>query len=279
MEESGVFEYWFAFLFALGFCVWFPTYVVKTKGQGISTWGLALCIVVLFIGLPLLSISLIRDIIPSLWLSFTSANYESPSISMLFGTINKMATLDQLYVALAIICILVAIGQSVFASWLLYIRHNRESLIRALRIMWTSAFFIVLAAGILPLIILGAHGFTVAVPAGYTMAAYIAVLMVITAYLRMSPKVADNYPISHQPKKIERRNRSELMEFLITVRTLIATTVMLFCSLWLARQLKIHRPRLPVSAVLILSLLMLFEPGMLAFLVWVVHDIASVNGG
>ena len=24
---------------------------------------------------------------------------------------------------------------------------------------------------------------------------------------------------------------------------------------------------------------MLFEPGMLAFLVWVVHDIASVNGG
>ena len=88
-----------------------------------------------------------------------------------------------------------------FASWLLYIRHNRESLIRALRIMWTSAFFIVLAAGILPLIILGAHGFTVAVPAGYTMAAYIAVLMMITAYLRMSPKVADNYPISHQPKK------------------------------------------------------------------------------
>ena len=103
--------------------------------------------------------------------------------------------------ALALICILVAIGQSIFASWLLYIRHNRESLIRALRIMWTSAFFIVLAAGILPLIILGAHGFTVAVPAGYTMAAYIAVLMMITAYLRMSPKVADNYPISHQPKK------------------------------------------------------------------------------
>ena len=68
------------------------------------------------------------------------------------------------------------------------------------------------------------------------------------------------------------------MEFLMAVRTLIATTVMLFCSLWLARQLKIHRPRLPVSAVLILSLIMLFEPGMLAFLVWVVHDIASVNG-
>ena len=69
------------------------------------------------------------------------------------------------------------------------------------------------------------------------------------------------------------------MEFLMTVRTLIATTVMLFCSLWLARQLKIRRPKLPVSAVLILSLIMLFEPGMLAFLVWVVHDIASVNGG
>lgn len=279
MEESGVFEYWFAFLFALGFCVWFPTYVVKTKGQGISTWGLALCIVFLFIGLPLLSISLIRDVLPSLWLSFTSANYESPSISLLYGTIHKMATLDQLYVALAMICILVAIGQSIFASWLLYIRHNRESLVRALRIMWSSAFFIVLAAGILPLIILGSHGFTVAIPAGYTMGAYIAVLMVITAYLRMSPQVADNYPISHQRRKIGKRNRSERMEFLMAVRTLIATTVMLFCSLWLARQLKIHRPRLPVSAVLILSLIMLFEPGMLAFLVWVVHDIASVNGG
>ena len=201
MEESGVFEYWFAFLFALGLCVWVPTYVVKTKGQGISTWGLALCIVFLFIGLPLLSISLIRDVLPSLWLSFTSANYESPSISLLYGTIHKMATLDQLYVALAMICILVAIGQSIFASWLLYIRHNRESLVRALRIMWSSAFFIVLAAGILPLIILGSHGFTVAIPAGYTMGAYIAVLMVITAYLRMSPQVADNYPISHQPKK------------------------------------------------------------------------------
>ena len=142
---------------------------------------------------------------------------------MLFGTINKMATLDQLYVALAIICILVAIGQSIFASWLLYIRHNRESLIRALRIMWTSAFFIVLAAGILPLIILGAHGFTVAVPAGYTMAAYIAVLMLITAYLRMSPKVGIITRLATSRKKIERRNRSERMEFLITVRTLIAT--------------------------------------------------------
>lgn len=65
--------------------------------------GLALCIVFLFIGLPLLSISLIRDVLPSLWLSFTSANYESPSISLLYGTIHKIATLDQLYVALAMI--------------------------------------------------------------------------------------------------------------------------------------------------------------------------------
>ena len=186
----------------------FSAAVVKTKGQGISTWGLALCIVVLFIGLPLLSISLIRDVLPSLWLSFVSANYESPSISLLYGTIHKMATLDQLYVALAMICILVAIGQSVFASWLLYIRHNRESLVRALRIMWSSAFFIVLAGGILRIIILGSHGFTVAIPAGYTMGAYIAVLMVITAYLRMSPQVADNYPISHQPKKDREKNRS-----------------------------------------------------------------------
>ena len=35
MEESGVFEYWFALIFALGFCVWFPAYVIKTKGRGI----------------------------------------------------------------------------------------------------------------------------------------------------------------------------------------------------------------------------------------------------
>lgn len=201
MEESGVFEYWFAFLFALGFCVWFPTYVVKTKGQGISTWGLALCIVFLFIGLPLLSISLIRDVLPSSVAELYQRQLRVSEHIALYGTIHKMATLDQLYVALAMICILVAIGQSIFASWLLYIRHNRESLVRALRIMWSSAFFIVLAAGILPLIILGSHGFTVAIPAGYTMGAYIAVLMVITAYLRMSPQVADNYPISHQPKK------------------------------------------------------------------------------
>ena len=38
MEESGVFEYWFALIFALGFCVWFPAYVIKTKGRGIPLW-------------------------------------------------------------------------------------------------------------------------------------------------------------------------------------------------------------------------------------------------
>ena len=163
MEESGVFEYWFAFLFALGFCVWFPTYVVKTKGQGISTWGLALCIVVLFIGLPLLSISLIRDIIPSLWLSFTSANYESPSISMLFGTINKMATLDQLYVALAIICILVAIGQSIFCFMAaVYPSQPRESDSRSANYVDLCLLHRAGSRHSSAQLFWGAHGFTVA---------------------------------------------------------------------------------------------------------------------
>lgn len=69
------------------------------------------------------------------------------------------------------------------------------------------------------------------------------------------------------------------MEFFMTVRMLIATTVMLFCSLWLARQLKLHRPALQISAALILGWIILFEPGMLAFLVWAIHDTAAVNGG
>lgn len=68
------------------------------------------------------------------------------------------------------------------------------------------------------------------------------------------------------------------MEFFTTVRMLIATTVMLLCSLWLARQLKIRRPSLQISAALLLASIILFEPGMLAFLVWAVHDIAAVNG-
>lgn len=68
------------------------------------------------------------------------------------------------------------------------------------------------------------------------------------------------------------------MEFFTTVRMLIATTVMLLCSLWLARQLKIRRPSLQISAALLLASIILFEPGMLAFLVWAVHDIVAVNG-
>ena len=170
---------------------------------------------------------------------------------MLFGTINKMATLDQLYVALAIICIFVAIGQSIFCFMVaVYPSQPRKPDSRSTRIMWTSAFFIVLAAGILPLIILGSHRLLSPIPAGYTMGAYIAVLMMITAYLRMSPQVADNYPISHQPKKIGRRNRSERMEFLITVRTLIATTVMLFLLIMAGAAVKDPSSGLPVSAVL-----------------------------
>lgn len=85
-----------------------------------------------------------------------------------------MATLDQLYVALAMICILVAIGQSIFASWLLYIRHNlrkhgsgtENHVVLWLSLLcWQPAFCRSLS--------LGSHGFTVAIPAGYTMGAYI----------------------------------------------------------------------------------------------------------
>lgn len=201
MEESGLFEYWFAYLFALGFCLWFPTYVVKTRGKSIPTWGLAFCIVVLFLFLPLLAMSLIRDVLPSVWLSFMTHGYESPNVSLILGTIHKMARLDQLYVCLAVISILIAMGQSVFAAWLIYVRHNRESLMRAIRIMWSSALFVVLAAGVLPYVILGTHGVSVVLPSALTMAAYIAVLMCITAYLRMSDVIADHYPISHQTKK------------------------------------------------------------------------------
>ena len=201
MEESGAFEYWFTFLFALGFCLWFPTYVVKTRGKSVPTWGLSFCIVILFLFLPLLAMSLIRDVLPSVWMSFTSQGHEAPNVSLILGTLRKMARLDQLYVCLATISILIAMGQSAFASWLIYVRHNRESLMRAIRIMWCSALFVVLAAGVLPYVILGAHGLSIVLPSALTMAAYIAVLMGITAYLRMSNDVANHYPISHSTKK------------------------------------------------------------------------------
>lgn len=67
------------------------------------------------------------------------------------------------------------------------------------------------------------------------------------------------------------------MELVMTVRALIAFSILLFCTLWLARQLKIHRQSLSVSATLVLAFIVLFEPGALAFLVWVVHERAAEN--
>lgn len=65
------------------------------------------------------------------------------------------------------------------------------------------------------------------------------------------------------------------MEFFLTFRALFAFFVLLFCTLWLARQLKIHRNQLSVRAVLILAFVMVLEPGCLAFLVWAMHSKAA----
>lgn len=204
MEESGFIEYWITWLFAFGFCLWFPTYVIKTKGHKLPTWGLAFCIVVLFLVLPLIAVGFIRDIIPSLWLSFENAGFEAPSIQMLVGSFHKMATLDQVYVSLACFFILVGIGQSVMASWLLYIRHNRESLLRAIRFMWCSAFMDLCAVGIFPVVILRDHGFSVVTQAAPMYGIYVACLIGVTVYLSRTPEVQKFYPISHMPKKAKK---------------------------------------------------------------------------
>lgn len=77
MEESSFFNYWFTFFFALGFCFWFPMYVVKTRGKGLPDWGLACCIVLLFLFLPLLSLSFIRDVFPALWLGVENGGLDA----------------------------------------------------------------------------------------------------------------------------------------------------------------------------------------------------------
>lgn len=201
MQESGTFEYWFAWLFAASFCLWFPTYVIKTRGRKLPFWGLSFCVVSLFIFLPLLSVGLVRDVLPSLWLSIYGENFEAPSIQMIVGSIHKMATLDQIYVALAFIAILTGIGQSLLASWLLYIRHNRESYLRSIRLMWVSALMQVIAVDVLPLIILGKHGRTIVISSAPSIGIYLAVLIAITYYLRTQVKVINFYPPSHQPKR------------------------------------------------------------------------------
>ena len=67
------------------------------------------------------------------------------------------------------------------------------------------------------------------------------------------------------------------MEFFYTVRGTIVLISAVFLSLWLARQLKFHRQMLSVWAVLCLAFILLFEPMILAFSVWCLHEKAALN--
>lgn len=196
MEESGLFEYWFAYLFALIFICWFPTYVIKTKGKGLPFWGLSFAIVALFLFLPLISLSFVQDILPTVFLNHSVPLYDPPN-SALIGKTGPIAFND-VYISTALICLAVGAGQAFFSAWLLYVRHNRESLFRAIRIMWCSALMQVLAVGILPFVFLGGYGMDIVRSAAIGLAGYIAVLLVVTAYLRRNSGIDRFYPQSHR---------------------------------------------------------------------------------
>lgn len=196
MVESGLFEYWFAYLFALIFICWFPTYVIKTKGKGLPLWGLSFAIVALFLFLPLISLSFVQDILPTVFLNHTVPLYDSPN-SALIGKTGPIAFND-VYISLALICLLIGVGQAFFSAWLLYVRHNRESLFRAIRIMWCSALMQVFAVGVLPFVFLGRHGLEIVRSAAIGLGVYIAILFAVTVYLRRNPAIDRIYPISHR---------------------------------------------------------------------------------
>ncbi len=196
MVESGLFEYWFAYLFALIFICWFPTYIIKTKGKGLPFWGLSFAIVALFLFLPLISLSFVQDILPTVFLNHSVPLYDSPN-SALIGKTGPIAFND-VYISLALLCLVVGAGQAVFSAWLLYVRHNRESLFRAIRIMWCSALMQVLAVGILPFVFLGKHGLDIVRSGAIGLGIYIAILFMITAYLRRDPAIDRFFPISHR---------------------------------------------------------------------------------
>lgn len=205
MQEE-VFNYWGTLFILVAFVCIFPIYVVKTRGRGLPFWGLSTCVVVLFLFLPMLSLGFIRDVLPTLWLSVMEpTGSDAPSIQMLAGSLHKMARLDQVYVVLAIMFILVSVGQSCMAAWMLYVRHNRESLLRAIRFMWCSGAMVVLATGVLPLVILRSHGLTLVKQSWWVLTAYILVLAAVTAYLRMRPEIAEFYPVSHQDHSAKRK--------------------------------------------------------------------------
>ncbi len=195
MEESGFFEYWFTVAFVLFFIVWFPSYAIKTKGRGLPLWGLAVSIVLLFLILPLINIAIIQEMISAYWNSnFSAVPDMVKNVTMKAGSIHRSATLDQVYLAVSGLMILVGIVQSMMSAWLLYVRHNRRSLFRAIRFMWCSALMTVLAVGLFPFLFLGAAGSPFALDCAPYEALYIAILLLITAYLRMCPAVAKFYP-------------------------------------------------------------------------------------
>ncbi len=201
MEENSVFVYWFVWISAAAFCFLFPTFLVKTRGKGVPLWGYSCCSVLLLLFLEPISISLIREALPSLLLGDNLANSEAPNLTMLVGSLNKLATLDQVYFVLAIVFLFFAIGQSAFSAWLLYVRHNRESLYRAIRLMWTSGLMIILAMEIFPLIILNRQGLWTAIHSVPYMGFYFAILVLVTFYLRKCPPVNRFYPYSHRTGK------------------------------------------------------------------------------
>lgn len=199
MEESGVFEYWFALIFALGFCVWFPAYVIKTKGRGIPLWGLAFCIVFLFLILPLINVGIAQESLPFVWNTmFEGIAGERPHIvqqvTMQEGSLHRKASLDQVFLLVCGAFLLVSVVQSVMAAWMLYVRHNRRSLFRAIRFMWCSALMTVCAASILPFLFLGKLGEPIVYNCALYISVYIAILLGITAYIRFCPEVAKFYP-------------------------------------------------------------------------------------
>lgn len=204
MQEE-VFNYWGTLFILVAFVCIFPVYVVKTKGRGLPYWGLSACVVILFLFLPMLSLGFIRDVLPTLWLSVNEpTGSDAPSVQMLAGSLYKLARLDQVYVVLAILFILVSVGQSCMAAWMLYVRHNRESLVRAIRFMWCSGVMVLLSTGILPLVILRSHGLALVKESWWVLIIYLLVLAGITCYLKIRPEIAEFYPPSHQSRSGKR---------------------------------------------------------------------------
>lgn len=196
MEESGLLEYWFVWVICAFFFLWFPSYILRSRG--IPNWKLAFCIVAVFLLLPLLAISFYRDIIPTILLGGTLPLHTAPNAVLSVRTDLGAARLDQLYVALASIIVAIGIGQALFSAWLLYVRHNRESLLRAIRIMWCSALMQVLAVCVLPMMFLQQYGLSIVKESALAIGGYILILFVVTLYLRTSRGVARFYPISHK---------------------------------------------------------------------------------